>query len=93
MAEVATIRAQRATDSETLGPARWDLVARHEGSSMEKWLCLLSMAIAGIVLVAFVLDLVLKFPFGGLSLTVDIVAILAAGLIGYLGWESYREQR
>jgi hypothetical protein len=60
---------------------------------MEKWLCLASMAIAGLVLVAFALDLVLKFPFGGLSFTVDIVSILSAGLVGYLGFESYREQR
>jgi hypothetical protein len=60
---------------------------------MEKWLCLTSMAIAGIVLIAFALDLILKIPFGGLSFTVDIVAVLASGLIGYLGWESYREQR
>ena len=93
MAVAATIRSQRATGSETLGSARWDLVTRHEGASMEKWLCLTSMAIAGIVLIAFVLDLVLKLPFGGLSITVDIVTILAAGLIGYLGWESFREQR
>ena len=93
MAVAATIRSRRATDSETLGPPRSDLSAQHEGSSMEKWLCLTSMAIAGLVLIAFVLDIVLKFPFGGLSFTVDIVSILAAGLIGYLGWESYREQR
>jgi hypothetical protein len=60
---------------------------------MEKGLCLTSMALAGIVLVAFALDIAIGIPFGRLSTTIDVVAILAAGLIGYLGWESYREQR
>ena len=60
---------------------------------MEKWLCLTSMAIAGIVLIAFALDMAIGIPFGKLSFVVDIVAVLAAGLVGYLGWESYREQR
>ena len=92
MATAATIRSQRDRQRDAWA-ARWDLWARQQGSSMEKWLCLTSMAIAGIVLIAFALDLVLKIPFGGLSFTVDIVAILAAGLVGYLGWESYREQR
>ena len=60
---------------------------------MEKWMCLGSMGISGILLVVFALDLIMKIPFGGLSSTVDIIGIVAAVLITYLGWESFREQR
>jgi hypothetical protein len=60
---------------------------------MEKWMCLGSMGISGILLVVFALDLIMKIPFGGLSSTVDIIGIIAAALISYLGWESFREQR
>lgn len=60
---------------------------------MEKWMCLATMLLSAVVLVAFVLDLILKIPFGGLSLLVDVLGILAAAFTGYLGWESFREQR
>ena len=60
---------------------------------MEKWLCLGTIAVSGLLLVAFALDLFMKIPFGGLSTTVDILSALGAALILYLGWESYREHR
>ena len=49
--------------------------------------------VAGVALIVFAADLAIKFPFGGLSAIVDIMSIIAAALVGYLGWESYREQR
>lgn len=67
--------------------------AGNKGSSMEKWMCLATIGIAGLALIVFAADLAIKLPFGGLSAVVDIMSILAAGLVGYLGWESYREQR
>ena len=60
---------------------------------MEKLMCLATMAISGLVLLAFALDLALKIPFGGLSTSVDVLTVVGAGLVGYLGWESFREQR
>ena len=51
------------------------------------------MGIAGLLMVAFILDLAIKMPFGGLSKVVDVLAILSCGLIVYLGWDSYRELR
>ena len=60
---------------------------------MEKWLCWGAMGVAGVLLVLFVLDLVLGFPFGGLSVVVDILAALACGLVAYLGWDAYRDVR
>jgi hypothetical protein len=60
---------------------------------MEKWMCLGTMALSGLAVIAFALDLFLKIPFGGISPTVDILTIAGAGLTGFLGWDSYREQR
>lgn len=60
---------------------------------MEKWLCWGSMGIAGLLLIAFILDIAMQMPFGGLSRVVDILGILSCALIIYLGWDSYRELR
>ena len=51
------------------------------------------MGIAGLLLIAFILDIAMQMPFGGLSRVVDILGILSCALIIYLGWDSYRELR
>jgi hypothetical protein len=58
---------------------------------MPKVLAISSMAIAGLVLLVFLLDLVISIPFNQASKVMDIGAILAAAIIGYLGWTAYRE--
>lgn len=58
---------------------------------MEKWLCLATIAVSGLLILVFALDLALRIPFGGLSAIVDILSIAAAGIVGYLGWNSYRD--
>jgi hypothetical protein len=60
---------------------------------MEKWLCWGSLGVAGLLLLLFLLDLVLGFPFGGIDWYINILGILACGLTGYLAWESFREIR
>jgi hypothetical protein len=64
-----------------------------EGPSMEKWLCWGAMGIAGCMLTLFVLDLVTTWPFGGLSRLVDILAVIACALVGFLGWDASRDLR
>jgi hypothetical protein len=64
-----------------------------KGLSMEKWLCWSSMGVAGLLLLLFLLDLFLKVPFGGISVTVDIISILMSALVLYLGWDAMRELR
>jgi hypothetical protein len=59
-----------------------------KGLAMEKGLCWASLAVSGLLLILFVLDLVLKIPFGGLSSAVDIICILAAGVLAYLSWDA-----
>ena len=64
-----------------------------KGLSMEKWLCWGAMGASGLLLLLFLIDLVLKFPFGGLSPFVDIVAILSCGAVLYLGWDAFQDLR
>lgn len=64
-----------------------------KGLSMEKWLCWSSMGVAGLLLLLFLLDLFLKMPFGGISIAVDIVSLLASALVLYLAWDAMRDLR
>ena len=60
---------------------------------MTKKLIFGSMAAAGVVALLSTLDLALKVPFGGYSLTMDILYLVAAAIILFMCWESYRENR
>jgi hypothetical protein len=64
-----------------------------KGLFMEKWLCWGSMGVAGLLILLFVLDLVLKIPFSGISVTVDIFGIIASALVFYLAWDAFRDLR
>lgn len=54
-----------------------------------------SMAVAGIVALAAIADLVIGVPFSGTSHSrlMDILFIVAAGIVGYLSWDAYRDLR
>ena len=64
-----------------------------KGLSMEKWLCWGAMGGSGFLLLLFLLDLILRFPFGGLSRVVDILAVLSCAAVLYLGWDAYQDIR
>jgi len=64
-----------------------------KGLSMEKWLCRGTMGLSGLLLLLFVLDLVLRIPFGGLSRVVDILGLLSCGMVLYLGWDAFKDWR
>jgi hypothetical protein len=64
-----------------------------KGAAMEKWLCLGAMGVSGLLLLLFILDVVVKIPFGGLSLVVDIVSALACAIVLYLAWDAYQDVR
>ena len=55
-----------------------------------KALVQVSMAAAGAVAFATVLDMALGIPFGR-AMLFDILFIISAAMVLYLGWESYRE--
>jgi hypothetical protein len=66
---------------------------------MEKWMCLGSMIVAGLLLVVFALDLAIGIPFSSSTpektqspyFFVDIAGIVASGILGYLGWNAYQD--
>jgi hypothetical protein len=64
-----------------------------KGISMEKWLCWVSMGVAGLLFLLFLLDILVKIPFSQVSSTVDILGILTSGLVFYLAWDAYRDLR
>jgi len=59
----------------------------------EKVLCWLSMIVAGLVLVTFLVDLILAMPFGRASLVLDILFVLGAAFVLWQGIETNRELR
>jgi len=66
---------------------------------MSKVLCYVGLVISALILLIFGLDLATSFmmdtafPFGGMSLTMDIGFVLAAAVLAYLSWATLREQK
>ena len=60
---------------------------------MSKKLIFGSMAAAGVVALLSIVDLALKIPFSGYSTTMDVLYLVAAAIILYMCWDSYRENR
>jgi hypothetical protein len=58
---------------------------------MSKNLIFGSAAVAGLVALLAIMDLALRFPFGGYSATTDILFLVGAGIVLYLGWDTFRE--
>lgn len=52
-----------------------------------------SMGAAGLVALLSILDLTLKVPFGGYSMLMDILYLVAAAIVLYMGWETFRENQ
>jgi hypothetical protein len=59
---------------------------------MQKWMCLGAIIIAGLAMLLCALDLIVGVPFGGGPyMLADIGGIVAAGVLGYLGWNAYQD--
>jgi uncharacterized membrane protein YuzA (DUF378 family) len=60
---------------------------------MPKALSIFAMAISVLLLAVFGLDLATKIPFGRDPMLMDIGFVIAAAILGYLSWCTFREQR
>lgn len=63
---------------------------------MPKGLCMTGMAIAILIFMLFLLDLVLPTgwaPFKRASILMDIAFVICAIGLGYLSWSTFREQK
>jgi hypothetical protein len=61
---------------------------------MQKWMCLGAIGVAGLALLLCALDLFTGIPFRGSSdayILADIGALIAAAVLGYLGWNAYQD--
>lgn len=59
--------------------------------TMEKVLCWIAMGVSGLMLILFLVDLIVGFPFGRTSAAVDVLGVLACGIVGYLSWDAFRD--
>lgn len=71
-----------------------------KGWLMPKALCLIGMVMAILVFLIFLFDIVFGMsgmlsyaPFRKASLTMDIVFLVASGLLAYLAYSTFREQK
>ncbi len=59
---------------------------------MPKVLCMTGMVIAILILVLFLLDLAVAFPFNRISVFMDVMFVVCALGLGFLSWATLREQ-
>jgi zinc transporter ZupT len=64
---------------------------RAGGSSMGKALCWAALGTAGLIGLLFLLDLIAGFPFNKANWFLDILALLAAGIIIFVSIDTLRE--
>jgi hypothetical protein len=70
-----------------------------KGATMEKWLCIGSIGVAALMFLLFLLDLIVGFPFSSGTppkdsspfSMIDVFGMLGAGIVGYLGWNAFRD--
>lgn len=67
-----------------------------KGRAMNKAFCYGALGIGALMMLVFMLDVVTGIPFGGSGdknpfVTVDILGVLASGIVAYLGWNASRD--
>ena len=60
---------------------------------MPKALTISGMVVASLALFLFGADLAIGFPFSKANMLIDVLFVLCAGVLGYLSWSSFREQK
>jgi len=59
---------------------------------MQKALCMVGMAVAIILVIMFLLDLIAGIPFQKASYLMDILMLVCAAGLGYVSWSTFQEQ-
>ena len=60
---------------------------------MGKAMAIAGMVIGGVIGLAFLLDMILKFPFGGRVLMMDIGFFICGAILAYLSWNALRDTK
>ncbi|MGH3452748.1 MAG: hypothetical protein ACRDQW_19020 [Haloechinothrix sp.] len=61
-------------------------------ADVSKKLVIGSMAAAGLVAVAAIMDIALKIPFAGRTV-MDIMFLVGSAVVLYMGWDTYQEMK
>jgi len=59
---------------------------------MTKNMIFAAMGAAGLVALAAIADVALKMPFGGYSIVMDVLYLLGAAVVLYMGYDTFRDQ-
>lgn len=59
-------------------------------SNLPKNMVFASFGAAGLVSVLAILDIATTFPFAG-SMTMDILFLISAAIVGYLAWDAFKD--
>ncbi len=60
---------------------------------MAKALTIFGMVVAGLLALVFIADMLVGVPFSGASWIMDIGAIIAASVQGYLAWDAFHDAK
>ena len=60
---------------------------------MSKKLVFISMGLAGLVGAAALVDMITSFPFGKISLVMDIMFLITAVIVGYIAYDTMAEMK
>jgi len=70
------------------------LFVPRKGRVMEKGLTYGALGVAALMFLIFLLDMIAGIPFSGKEgafTTVDVLGMLASGVVGYLAWNASRD--
>ncbi|HUG19034.1 MAG TPA: hypothetical protein VMM56_08665 [Planctomycetaceae bacterium] len=59
-------------------------------SSFSKNMVIIALVLTGIVAIGAIIDLAMGIPFGR-NILLDIMFLLGAGMIGYMGYETFKD--
>jgi len=60
---------------------------------MPKAMTIFGMVVAGLLTLVFALDMIVGIPFQGAKWGMDLGALFAAAILGFLSYTTFREQR
>lgn len=87
-----TLNSER--DNEACGTRLWGTLksaVEEVCLHMSKAMTIAGMVVAALVFLLFGLDLALGLPFGGAASTMNIGALVASAILGYLSFSTFRE--
>jgi hypothetical protein len=58
---------------------------------MAKAMSIAGMVVAGLLVLAFGVDLVIGIPFSGANKTTDVGFVISGAILGYLSWNALRD--